>query len=57
MPTDKEKFRADNKLKWAKQNVVHWRREWQTTSVFLAGNSTDRGDWQATVRGIAKSRT
>ena len=26
-------------------------------SIFLAENSTDRGAWQAIVRGVAKSRT
>ena len=35
-----------------------WRRAWQTTSVFLPGKiPMDRGGWQATVHGVAKSRT
>ena len=30
-------------------------REWQSTPVFLPGESMDRGAWQATVRGVAKT--
>ena len=33
------------------------RRKWQPTPVFLLGNPTDRGAWQATVLGSQKSRT
>ena len=33
-----------------------WRREWQPTPVFLLGNFMDRGAWQATVHGVAKSQ-
>ena len=36
---------------------ILWRREWQPTSVYLPGESTDRGAWEATVHGVAKSRT
>ena len=34
-----------------------WRREWQPTSVFFLENPMDRGAWQATVHGVAQSRT
>ena len=34
----------------------HWSRAWQPTPGFLPGESTDRGAWQATVHGVAKSR-
>ena len=37
---------------------IPWRRAWQPTLVFLASRiPMDRGAWQATVHGIAKSRT
>ena len=36
---------------------IPWRRKWQPTPVFLLENSMDRGAWQATVHGIAKSWT
>ena len=32
-------------------------REWLPTPAFLNGESMDRGAWQATVYGVAKSRT
>ena len=35
---------------------IPWRREWLPTPVFLPGNM-GRGAWQATVHGVAKSRT
>ena len=34
---------------------IRWRRKWQSTPVFLPGNSTERGAWQATVHGVTKS--
>ena len=35
-----------------------WSRKWQLTPVFLPGESPmDRGAWQATVHGVAKSQT
>ena len=36
---------------------IPWRRKWQPTPVFLPENSMDRGAWQATVPGVAKSWT
>ena len=33
-----------------------WRRKWQPTPVILSGESMDRGSWQATVHGVAKSQ-
>ena len=36
---------------------IPWRRKWQPTPVFLPGNPMDRGAWQATVYGVAKSWT
>ena len=35
---------------------VTWRRKWQPTPVFLLGNPMDRGEWRATVHGVAKSK-
>ena len=32
-----------------------WRREWQPTPVFLPGKFQDKGTWQTTVYGVAKS--
>ena len=38
--------------------TIPWRRKWQPTPVSLpGGNPMDRGAWQATVHGVAKSRT
>ena len=34
-----------------------WRRKWQSTPGLLPGKPMDRGDWQAIVHGVAKSRT
>ena len=36
---------------------ILWRRNWQPTPVFSPGEFMDRGAWQATVHGIAKSWT
>ena len=36
---------------------MHWRRKWQPTPVFLPGESQGQGAWQATIYGIAQSRT
>ena len=36
---------------------IPWRRKWQPTPVFLPGKSHDKGAWQATVHGVAKSQT
>ena len=33
---------------------IPWRRKWQATPVFLPGESHPRGDWQATVNGVAR---
>ena len=33
-----------------------WRKAWQPTPVFLLENPQDRGAWQATGHGVAKSR-
>ena len=35
----------------------HWSRKWQPTPVFLPGNPKDRGTWQDTAHGVAKSQT
>ena len=41
---------------WSKK--IPWRRKWQPAPVFLPGKSPlDRGAWQTTVHGVAKSRT
>ena len=39
---------------WARR--IPWRRAWQPTPVFLE-NPVDKGAWQPTVRGVAKSQT
>ena len=37
---------------------ISWRRKWQPTPVFFAWRTPmDRGSWQATVHGVAKSQT
>ena len=36
---------------------VPWRGKWQPTPGFLSGKPIDRGAWQATVHGVAKSQT
>ena len=36
---------------------IPWRRAWQPLQYFCLENSMDRGAWQATVYGIAKSQT
>ena len=36
---------------------MHWRRKWQPTPVFLAGESQGRGAWGAAVYGVTQSRT
>ena len=33
---------------------IPWRREWQSTPIFLPGKSHDRGGWWATVYGVAE---
>ena len=33
---------------------IPWRRKWQTTPVFMPGESIVRGDWWATVYDVAK---
>ena len=35
--------------------AMPWRRAWQSTTIFLPGETVDRGAWQAIARGIAKS--
>ena len=35
---------------------IPWWRKWQSTPIFLPGNPVDRGAWQATAHGAAKSR-
>ena len=37
------------------EDPLEWK--WQPAAVFLPGNPMDRGAWQATVHGFAKSRT
>ena len=34
---------------------IPWRRKWQPLQYSCLENSTDRGDWKATVHGVAKS--
>ena len=34
---------------------IPWRSTWQPTPLFLPENHVDRGTWQATVHGVAKS--
>ena len=37
--------------------LMHWRRKWQTTPMFLPGESQGRGSLVAAVYGVAQSRT
>ena len=37
--------------------LMHWRRKWQPTPVFLPGESQGRRAWWAAVYGVAQSRT
>ena len=37
--------------------VMHWRRKWQPTPVFLPGEFQGRGAWWAAISGVAQSRT
>ena len=37
--------------------LMHWRRKWQPTPVFLPGNPRDGGAWWAAVYGVTQSRT
>ena len=34
--------------------MIPWRRKWQSTPVFLPGESMDRGAWPAIVHGVAE---
>ena len=36
---------------------MHWRRKWQPFSVFLPGESQDRGAWWAAFYGVTQNRT
>ena len=36
--------------------VIHWRRKWQPTPVFLPEQPMDRGTWRATVHGVTKEQ-
>ena len=40
---------------WVKK--IPWRRKWQPTPYSCLKNPMDRGAWQATVHGVAKSQT
>ena len=42
-------------IPWVRK--VPWRRKWQPTPGFLLENPMDRGAWQVTVHGVAKSWT
>ena len=37
--------------------LMHWRRKWQPTPVFLPGESQGREAWWAAIYGVAQSRT
>ena len=37
--------------------LMHWRRKWQPTPVFLPGESQGWGTWRAAVSGVAQSLT
>ena len=36
---------------------IPWRRKWQSTLVFLHGNSTDREIWQTAAHGVIENQT
>ena len=37
--------------------LLHWRRKWQPTPVFLPGESQGWGAWWAAIYGVAQSQT
>ena len=37
--------------------LMHWRRKWQPTPVFLPGNPRKRGAWWAAVSGVTQGQT
>ena len=41
----------------SRRDRSYWRREWQTTPVFLLGDSHDRGSWWVTARGSQRDRS
>ena len=48
-------------LDWATSlslfTLMHWRRKWQPTPVFLPEESQGRGAWWAAIYGVTQSRT
>ena len=52
---------AKSRTRWATSlslfTLMHWRRKWQPTPVFLPGESQGRGAWWTAVYGVAQSRT
>ena len=55
-PRSRKELDTTEQLHFTHFILFHWRRKWQPTPVFLPGNPMDRGAWQATVHGVAKSR-
>ena len=54
-PANAGDVRGVDSIPWV--GKIPWRRAWQPPAVFLPGESLDRGAWQATDYGVAKSRT
>ena len=52
LPTGKESACNAGFDSWVRK--IPWRKKWQSTTVSLPGNPTDRGAWWATVHGVAR---
>ena len=55
IPAVKENWRRPGFNSWV--GKIPWKRTWPPTPVSCLGNPMDRGDWQVTVHGVAKSWT
>ena len=52
LPTGKESACNAGFDSWVRK--IPWRKKWQSTTVSLPGNPTDRGAWWATVQGLLR---
>ena len=52
-----QRVRHDWETSLSLSTFMHWRREWQSTPVFLPGESQEREAWWAAVYGVARSQT
>ena len=56
-PRGREESDTTERLHFHLSTLMHWRRKWQPTPVFLPGESQGRGAWWAAVSGVAQSPT